>query len=264
VRVALAAGLDRNAVIERAMPNAAVTADSPLMPGSWAYESELPWPVYDPARARELLEQAAERINRIDGDDETAAVPPPSDQVAPGAEPTATFTPAPPPENLLTFSILVPDDPSLTSVAQEIAAQWSQLGIAVTVNAVPVDIYQQRLDGGDFDTAIVEYSLGDSADPDVYGFWHQGQYPDGENYGGVDDLRISVLLERARRDSWGINRAEDYAQFQREFAERVIALPLYYPIFTYVTSAHVNGIQLGFLGTPADRFRNIEEWSLAN
>jgi ABC-type transport system substrate-binding protein len=48
--------LDRNAVIERAMPNAAVTADSPLMPGSWAYESDLPWPLPNADAARQILE----------------------------------------------------------------------------------------------------------------------------------------------------------------------------------------------------------------
>jgi peptide/nickel transport system substrate-binding protein len=162
------------------------------------------------------------------------------------------------------FSILVPDDAAITAVAQEIALQWSQLGLSVTVDAQPLEEYFRRLDAGEFDSAIVEYNLGDSGDPDVYAFWNQGQYPDGENYSGVDDRRISILLERARRDPWGINRSEAYHSFQREFVERAVALPLYYPIFSYVTSPWVDGVQLGFIGTASDRFRNIGEWTLLN
>ena len=263
VRVALAAGLDRSSVIERTLSGAAIPADSPLMPGSWAYEADLPWPAYDPAYARELLQLAAERATRLSGEDAADATPAgDGSQIAPGAQPTATASPTPPPAALFTFSILVPDEPALVSLAQEIATQWSQLGVAVSVDAVALADYQQRLEQGLFDTVIVEYGLGDSADPDVYAFWNQGQYPDGENYSGVDDRRISVLLERARRDSWGINRAQAYDQFQREFADRVVALPLYYPIFSYVTNPRVDGIQLGFIGTPADRFREIERWRL--
>lgn len=264
VRVALAAGLDRDTVIERTLglENAGILANSPLMPGSWAYDANLPWPNYDPNYARQLLGQAAARIDRQNGDGGDTTTSGGSGQIAPGALPTNTPTPTPPPVNLFEFSILTPDDPQLVALAQEIANQWSQLGLAVTVDAVDSATYRQRLNDGQFDTAIAEYALGDSADPDVYSFWNEGQYPDGENYAGVDDLRISVLLERARRDPWGVNRARDYEEFQREFAERVVALPLYYPIFTYVTSPRLEGLQLGFIGTPSDRFRNVEDWRL--
>jgi len=260
-RTALAAGLDRDAVILRTMGNLAVPADSPLLPGSWAYRSDLNWPTYDPAYAHQLIDQSAERIRRLSGDEDAVAQPS-SGQVAPGALPTATWTPTPPPANVFAFSLLVPDRPELTALAQEVASQWSQLGLEVTVDAVDEATYGQRLRDGQFDAVIAELSLGDSADPDVYDFWNQGQYPDGENYSGVDDLQISTILERARRDPWGINRQQDYAAFQQEFADKVIALPLYYPLFTYVTSPRVEGVQLGFISTPADRFRNIREWQI--
>lgn len=264
VRTALAAGLDRDTLIERTLglENAGVLANSPLMPGSWAYDAELPWPSYDQNYARNLLGQAAARIERQNSTGEETPSTTDSGQIAPGALPTATPTATPIPTNLFEFAILTPDDPQLVALAQEIAHQWSQLGLAVTVDAVNAETYRQRLNDGQFDTAIAEYALGDSADPDVYSFWNEGQYPDGENYAGVDDLRISVLLERARRDPWGVNRARDYEEFQREFAERVVALPLYYPIFTYVTSPRLEGLQLGFIGTPSDRFRNVENWRL--
>ncbi|HYO89472.1 MAG TPA: ABC transporter substrate-binding protein, partial [Candidatus Limnocylindrales bacterium] len=264
-RVALQAALDRPAIIERVMANSAVPADSPILPGSWAYLADMPWAAYDPALARALIQQAADRVERVNaaGQDAPTAIPD-SGQVAPGADPTATPTEAPPPAVVFEFSILVPDDPVLVALAQEIAAQWSQVGVTALVATASPEDFRQRLDNGEFDTAIVEMGLGSSADPDVYDFWHQGQYPDGENVSGVDDRQISILLERARRDPYGVNRVQDYAAFQREFAQRAIALPLYYPLFTFVAEPRVQGVQLGFMGQPADRFRNIGDWSLQN
>jgi peptide/nickel transport system substrate-binding protein len=254
IRSALATGLNRNSLVDRALPNLAVLANSPLMPGSWAYLPDLDWADYNPDSARQLLAQALERIER--GEEAVDA------EATADVLPEATGEPAS--NTYFAFSILTPDDPALVGLAQEIATQWSQLNLTVTVNAVETSTYQAVLESGEFDVALVEYALGESADPDVYAFWHQGQYPNGANYGGADDRRISELLERARRDPYGINRVAEYREFQRAFAERVIALPMYYPLFTYVTAARVNGIQLGFIGSASDRFRSIGEWSVEN
>lgn len=262
IRVSLETGLNRSSAIERAMANRAIEADSPLMPLSWAYLADLPWAAYNPGIARVQLEQGLARLQRI-GDATATETPAEAASIdAAPVEAEITLEAAPASTTLLTFSILVPDDPALSSLAQEIATQWSQLNITVTVETVDMQTYQARLDSGDFDTAIVEYALGISADPDVYAFWHQGQYPDGENYSGVDDRRISELLERARREPYGPNRAVDYYEFQREFVQRAVALPLYYPLFSYIVSPRVQGVQLGFIGAASDRFRNIGQWTL--
>lgn len=244
VRTALETGIDRTSTIERTMSNAATVANSPLMPHSWAYLPDLQWPPYNPEQARSLLATASERLDRLNGDEEP------------------TDTPATAGSALFTFSILTPDNPALVNLTNEIATQWSQLNVAVTVEAVDADTYRARLESHDFDAALVEYSLGGSADPDVYAFWHEGQYPDGKNYGGVSDTRISQLLEKARQDPFGINRVQMYQDFQREFVARAVALPLYYPLFTFATSPKVHGVQLGYIASPTDRFRNIGDWSI--
>lgn len=230
VRRALDVGLQTAAAIERALPNLAVPASSPLVPGSWAYNAEVPVLPYDLAEAQNMLEAA-----EIEAQSEDV---------------------------LFSFTLLTPDDPALVSIAQDIAVQWSQLGLAVSVNAVELDLYRTRLEEGDFDAAIVELSLAGGADPDVYAFWHQGQYPDGQNYGGANDTRISELLERARRDPNGINRVQLYRQFQAEFVSRAIAIPLYTPLFGYALRENVTGVQLGYIGTPADRFKTIADWRI--
>jgi ABC-type transport system substrate-binding protein len=243
VRRALEAGLNRASIIERHLLNTAVQANSPMLPGSWAFMSDLPWPPYDPAVARQLLETA-----RIPEGDASAV-----------AEATQELTT----DTLFTFVILTPDDPSLVNMAREIAAQWSQYNLGVSVESADFTTYQTRLESGEFDAALVELSLGDSADPDAYEFWDQ-EFPMGYNYGHISDRRISESLEAARRDPNGINRVIHYRNFQSNFAERAIAIPLYYPLFSYALAPTVKGVQLGFIGSPVDRFRNIQDWTIAS
>jgi len=156
---------------------------------------------------------------------------------------------------------MTPDDPTLITLANEIAGQWNRLNLLVRVEAVDLTTYRARLESGEFDAAMVEYSFAGGADPDLYAFWHQGQYPDGLNYGSTDDRRLSEILERARREPYGVNRAQEYAEFQRVFADRAIAIPLYYPLYTYGMSRQIDGVQLGFLSVPSDRFITIGDWA---
>lgn len=255
LRVALEVGVDRSSVVERNLLNEAVRADSPIMPGSWAYLADLAWPPHNPAEARELLARAYERAR------ENAPEATPEAEVTDNPEATEA-APTPPSNTLFDFEILAPDDPALAQMAQEIATQWSQYGLGVTVTTADEATFQSRLEAGDFDAALVELSLGDSADPDVYEFWHEGQYQTGKNYGGASDRRVSEALEEARQEISGINRVVYYQQFQRDFVDRAIAIPMYYPLFTYAVADDVEGVQLGFIGTPADRFRNIQDWVL--
>ncbi|NWF67692.1 MAG: hypothetical protein HXY40_01270 [Chloroflexi bacterium] len=255
VRQALQQGLNRASIIERQLPNLAVQANSPLLPGSWAYNAALPWPAYNPDAARGQLASA-----RIPSAGETP-VPTSDPSVTP--DPNATSIPTLLPATILfSFNILTPNDPVLMAVAQEIANQWSQYNITVGVDAVDSASYQTRLEAGDFDAALAELPMGYSADPDVYAYWHQGQYPDGRNYGNVNDRHLSELLEFARQTSNGVSRIQLYTEFQQDFIQSAVALPLYYPLYTYAVSTRVSGVQLGFIASPADRFRDIWAWAL--
>ncbi len=230
VRIALQRGLNRSAIIERSLSDTAILADSPLIPGSWAYTGDLPWPSPDLDAAKQLLDTV--NLQKIGG--RTSDTGP-----------------------LFSFSILTPNRPNLVSLVQDIAAQWSQLNIQVNVDVVDESTYQDRLNSHDFDAALVELSMGGSADPDVYAFW------DGDkNYGGMDDRRIAEELERARRDPSGINRSIRYQNFQREFVERAVAIPLYYPLYTYAVASNIDGVQLGFMSSPANRFYTLHDWKI--
>lgn len=297
VRMGLAQAVDRETLVRANLPGRAIVANSPLLPGSWAYNPDVVWPAYDPAHARELIDTA----NLLAEDESTeldaAATAAPSEpgegvadaEAAPaegadtetGAEgatagdPAATAAPSEPgavataaptadaePEPIdLALTILTLDDPAFIGPATDIAGAWQQIGFDASIDPVDSATLQARLEAGDFDAALIELSFEPGADPDPYVFWHQGQYGSGQNYGGMDDRRVSEALEQARRAQLGIERKAYYDHFQRLFAERVPALVLYYPLYLYGADERLEGVQFNFLSTPADRFRHIRDWA---
>jgi peptide/nickel transport system substrate-binding protein len=276
-RLALAHAIDRAALVSRHLPGRAIAADSPLLPGSWAYIPGIPWPAYDPTLAKVLLETAnaeqppaeeeeSEQSDEAEDSEPTAEAGADSTPEATAVEETPPPTEAPETETPARagLTILTPDDPAAIALAEDIAAGWQQLDMDVSVEPEDAGAFHARLETGDFDAALIELSFEPSADPDPYVFWHQGQYGSGQNYGGMDDRRISEALEMARRDPYGINRAIHYRQFQELFAERVPALVLYYPLYIYAADARLEGIQLGFMSSPSDRFRNIQDWAFSS
>jgi peptide/nickel transport system substrate-binding protein len=230
VRNGLQLALNRNSSVERILYNQAILADSPIRPDSWAFDSTISWPAPDAQRAQDILNSAnilaPEEMNLGD--------------------------------KLYRFSILSQDIAPLNQVAQELANQWSQFNLEVTVEAVAPEIFMQRLNDGDFDVVLAELPL--NTDPDGFAYWHADQYPDGLNYGGINDSRVNELLERGRQEPSSVNRIEIYRDFQRNFINQVLAIPLYYPLYTYAVSEAISGVQLGFIHAPEDRFRTLSDW----
>ena len=230
VRQALSLGLDQQALVERHFAGMAAFADSPLVAGSWAYQPNPVWESVNAAQAIKLLETV--RFQESDSADDTTA--------------------------LASFSLLVEDAPPLPGLAGDIAAQWGGLGFRVHVETSTAEQLMARLEAGDFQTAIVTQQIGSS--PDVYRYWHPSQHLHGQNYGAAADAEIAELLENARREPNGIHRRQLYRQFQEKFAEQAIAIPLYYPLYTFAVRNAIASIRLGYLGTPPDRFRGIQDW----
>lgn len=256
-RLALTLGIDRNGLVNRHLSGLGVLADSPVVPGSWAYAGPIYWPDYNPNEALQLLADISFELPEA----QVTATPEgdSTEEPTPEAENTATPTPLPPAYD---FTLLVADDPLQLALGNDLVAQWAQLGLTLQIEVVPLPELFARLDSGDFDTSLVELTLSPRVDPDQYVFWHQGQYPDGQNYGGVNDRRSSELLELARRDANGIHRTEYYAEFQQVFVSRNLALLLYYPVYEYAISPQIDGVEMGYLSSPADRFYSLKNWTV--
>ena len=79
-----------------------------------------------------------------------------------------------------------------------------------------------------------------------------------------DDFRqcASEFLEQARIIVDIGERARLYRNFQVKFDRELPALPLFYPVYTYAVDAEVQGLRIGPLFDPSDRFNQVDEWFL--
>ncbi len=239
LRQALSLSLDVPELIRKNLGAEVAYADSPYTPGSSVYRPNPFWLHHDLDQALALMEAA--RIVPRESDQESNA----SDAVDPG----------------LRFSLLIEDTNPPRQLAADIASQWRLLGLQVEVEAVMADDLANRLSTGRFDAAIVTLRIG--GDFDMYRYWHPAQYGNGRNYGGVSNHEIAEMIEQARREIYSGRRALLQVEFQEAFAENAIAIPLYYPLFTFTVDAEIEGIRLGYLRSPADRYRGIGDWRIA-
>lgn len=242
LRQALSLSLDLPDLIQRHLGADATYADSPYSASASVYLPHPFWHSQDVAQARALLD-AAGLYSSGDGEAETN-----TESTDPGAEG-------------LRLSLLIEDRGALQDLAAEIAAHWGQLNIEVQIEAVaPADL-TSRLATGRFQMAILELPVG--ADFDLYRYWHPAQFGQGQNFGAAANHEVADLIERIRGEVYPNRRGALYQQLQEEFAEQAIAMPLYYPLYTFVAGEQFDGVRIGYLASPADRFRGIGDWRMA-
>ncbi len=240
VRQALMAALNRQRMIDTLLGGQGIVANGPIFPGTWAYYDGLKSLEYDPAAAVELLKGA--------------------EFVIPAAGGTVREK-----EGVrLAFTLLHPEGEPYTSMAQFIQQSWAQIGVEVTLEAVPYDtLIENKLTRGDYTAALVDLNLFRSPDPDPYPFWHQAQMSGGQNYAHWDDRPASEYLEQARITLDLAERTRLYRNFQIRFSLELPALPLYYPVYTYAVDSQVQGLSMGPLFDASDRFATLVSWFIA-
>jgi peptide/nickel transport system substrate-binding protein len=232
VRQALLYGLDRQALIDSALNGRGLVAHGPIRSWIWAYDPNVRQYDYDPDQARRLLDESGWTDSDGDGIRDRKGV-------------------------ALRFSLLVGDDSVAIALAQGIASQWAQLGVAANVETLGAGL-GDRLRSHNFQAALAELVL--SGDPDPYPMWDQTQIEGGQNYGGWDNSKASTAIEEARRLVDREARKTLYSEFQRIFADEVPALIIANPVYTYAVDQDVKQVQIGPLVTPSDRFRNVADW----
>ena len=238
-RQAMMTALNRPWMIDQALHGQAVLADSPIQVGSWAYFGSIEYPEYNTEQAIQLLRSGGyglpadgNLVREKDGE-------------------------------RLSFELVHVDETDHTMLAEMIRDYWAEVGVEVTLVPVSPDvIIRDYLDPRSYQAVLVDLALVDSPDPDPYPFWHQAMISDGQNYSQWDDRRASEYLERARVTPDRFERTRLYRNFQIHFSRELPALPLFYHIYNYPIDQQVNGVQLGPLNDPADRFDQIYAWSL--
>jgi peptide/nickel transport system substrate-binding protein len=248
MRRALALSVDRPRLVSQFLNGRAVVADSPVLPSSWAWNPGAACPAYDVAAAKTNLAQVQIKPTALPLD-----ATQPAD--APSVDPNATVAPS-----NFNFQLLVNNDPALAALAEGIVKSWNAIGLSTSVVVVDGNTFKERLTSGNFDAALIQLNLSPSSDPDPYSLWRQMPNEGGLNFGGLNERRLSELVETARRETNGVYRTQLYQAFQQLFCDRAAALMMYYPIYAYGADNRLAGIQLGFMSDPSDRFRTIKDW----
>jgi peptide/nickel transport system substrate-binding protein len=239
VRQALLQGINRQWIIDQFLGGQAFIADTPVLPGTWAFSENVPSTIFDTEAAIDKLKEAGYTIPAEGGQVRS------KDNVS------------------LSFELVHPNTELHTLIAESIQANLAELGVQVTLVAVPYEeLLSDYLEPRAYEAALVDLNMSQYPDPDPYPFWHQAEATGGQNYSKWNDRRASEYLEQARVTINQGLRARLYRNFQNHFARELPSLPLYFPVYNYAVSAQVRGVSLGPLYQSSDRFATLAEWFL--
>ncbi len=247
VRQALLYAIDRQELVDHVLEGQGLVAHSPILPETWAYANGVAEYEHSRERAKDLLNEAG------------WLTPTHSSMMADDTIREGNGSVREKAEVKLAFTLLTDDDPLHVELAEEIARQWEAIGVKATLRAIGSGLVREFLHPREFEALLIDLEL--RGDPDPYPLWHSTQAEgEGQNYAGFVSYEVDKLLEEARCITDSGRRAELYRRFQEIFADEVPSLLLYYPIYTYAVDEKVKGVQLGPMGDPSDRFRNVTEW----
>jgi len=247
VRQALLYAIDRQELVNSVLQGQGLAAHSPILPETWAYANGVAEYEHSRERAGDLLNEAG------------WLTPTHSSMMADDTIREGNGSVREKAGVKLAFTLLTDDDPLHVELAEEIARQWEAIGVKAMPQAIGSGLVREFLHPREFEALLIDLDL--RGDPDPYPLWHSTQVEgEGQNYTGFVSYEADKLLEEARCTTDSGRRAELYRRFQEIFADEVPSLLLYYPIYTYAVDEKVKGVQLGPMGDPSDRFRNVTEW----
>ena len=241
VRQALLTGLNRRGMIDKIFLGQGIIANVPLLPNTWAYYDGLTPVDFDSQKAIDFLKQDGYVLANT-GDTVRAK------------EGTS-----------LKFELLYPQDNVHQAIAESIKTDWAKIGVEATLKPVAYDLLLlDHLQPLNYDAALVDLNYFSSPDPDPYPFWDISQESGGQNYSQWENRVASEYLEQARVSQDFEERTKLYHNFQVIFADELPALPLFYPIYNYGVDKSIQGIRMGPLFEPSDRFFNVNSWFLVS
>jgi len=236
LRQAVAFSINIDDIISHLLGGRAVRADSPMVPGTWAYNPQIEPRPYDTDQAKKLLDEAGWKthdgaIRQKDGKE-------------------------------LRITLMTDQDPLRIAVAQEIANQLAKVGVQTVVAPQgSADLVRELLVPHQYQAAIFGWDPG--ADPDPYPAWHSSQVgPNGRNLAAYQNPDTDRLIEEARQTTDLDKRQALYYTFQQKFFEDVPSVLIYYPVFTYFVAEGVHNVELGTLFQTSSRFANIAQWTI--
>ncbi len=160
----------------------------------------------------------------------------------------------------LGFTLATSDAPELVETANAVAAAWTALGVKVNVQIFPTsELGTSVIRPREYDALLFGEVVG--RELDLFAFWHSSQRNDpGLNLALYTNSRTDTLLSQARATTQIEDRKKLYAEFGELVKADVPAVFLYSPKFIYAVPKSLQGVELGSLTGPSERFHSAYRW----
>jgi peptide/nickel transport system substrate-binding protein len=230
VRRAIAHGIDRQRIVQDLLRGHGVVTDTMLAQGHWARVEGLPSYPYDPAKAKQLLDQAGYKDPDGDG---------------------------PRPRFELNYKTSTDVEANLR--AQMIQQMLAQVGIKVNIFSSEFGTFFEDIGKGNFD--MYSLSRNGISDPDFYYiiFHSRNVPPEGQNRGYYANPKVDQLIEQGRATFDRTKRKQIYAGIQRIVQEDLPYVSLYHQTNVAIMDRNLQGYTMypaGFwLGVPKMSFK---------
>lgn len=219
VRRAIAHAIDRDSIIAAKFNGYAVKATGLIPPSHWAYFGDVMRYEYDPARARQLLDEAGY-----------------PDPDGPGGEPR--------------FSLVFKSSAAQfrLAITRIMAAQLRAVGIDVQVRSFEFGTFFSDLKKGNYDLGWMQTA--DINDPDhCYSYFHSSRIPTpkNKNFGNRWRYRsadVDAWTERGRRELDPKRRYDIYARVQKRLARDIPVVFLFHEDNLALVSSRVDGYRV--------------------
>jgi peptide/nickel transport system substrate-binding protein len=160
----------------------------------------------------------------------------------------------------LSFALSTGNVPELRAAAEYLRKTWEELGVHVEVGVYDQgDLTQNVIRPRKYDALLFGEVVG--REPDLFAFWDTSERLDpGLNIAMYANSTVDHMLEQLRITQDDSQRQAIYQQFTQAIIKDTPAVFLYAPDFVYIVPKDIQGLDLGFIETPSDRFLSITEW----
>jgi len=236
VRSAIALSVDRNEIINKALSGEARPLVVPILASQLAEASEYKIPDKNIVQAQKMLDEAGWK--QTNG----------ATRVKDGRS--------------LRLTLVTAATEDYQAVAERLSSQLQKIGISLNVQTFDAATLQRSYIGPrTYDVLL--YGLNAGADLDPYPYWHSSQAKSpGLNVSQYNNSSADKALVSARGATDVRVRTVRLKSFLDTWLADAPAVMLYAPKYLYITQDDVRGIAEGQIVTAADRFYDVQDWTV--
>jgi peptide/nickel transport system substrate-binding protein len=218
VRQAIACAIDRSLILNTLLAGKAKLAVSLLPEQHWAWTGDVPRYDYNPARAKQLLEESGYRADHN------------------GVR--------------LHLTMKTSTDDGTRLLAATLQQQLAQVGISLDIRSYESATFFAELTRGSFQIYALRW-VGGNESPEIFGFAFSTASipPKGPNRGRYSNHQLDSLLDDASQSADQERRKTDYVQAQQILARDLPAINLWYQDSILVHNRRLTGITISPSGS---------------